>query len=320
MRRRSFGIIGGGLFRNATPPPSVPAPAAAVGYNTLTFGSALKVGPSTDATANWYPFSFYGTTWGSITWTTNGDGSVTIPYYSGYGADLCSAFYTSSASSFHGIAFGGGAYFECSMTFPGPASFWANDIEAMNGKSAIGNTGGYQWTGQPTGYGNWIEVDFAEFDFNTPYYGFGVHNWYDGTTADGNLDTNSGITNGYNISGSPAYDPNSPSTSIVKSPNFGTYNTYGCLWVPATSTTAGYLEFYFNGALVSNRVTWNLFDPSKPPPPAWSNQTAFSIIDRLHLSLILGAGSPSDQTTNTVRWARVWQKSTANNIGSAPIY
>ena len=74
-----------------------------------------------------------------------------------------------------GDCIGGGAYFEAVMAFTGPASFWANDIETMNGVS-IG-AGPNPWPNQTAGYGDWMECDFAEFD-TTNVYGFALHNWY----------------------------------------------------------------------------------------------------------------------------------------------
>ena len=79
---------GGGMDAGSNPdagPP--PAPAAAVGYNTLTFGPQIKVGTTASPTtsypqltngANWAPFTFYGTSWKDIGVVQNGDGSVTL--------------------------------------------------------------------------------------------------------------------------------------------------------------------------------------------------------------------------------------------------
>jgi hypothetical protein len=182
------------------------------------------------------------------------------------------------------------------MSFDGPASFWANDIETMNGVSD--GAGANQWPGQAAGSGDWIEADMAEFD-STGVYGFALHNWY-GQVGSG-ADTNTGP-----ISGSPVY----PAGADYTKPN-----TYGFLWVPATATSQGYAKFYFNGVQVGNTITWNQYDPSAGPAPSINNGTAFSVLDKLHLALILGAGS---STPNTVYNVQVWQASAANDISTLP--
>ncbi|HYZ20876.1 MAG TPA: hypothetical protein VE690_01850, partial [Rhodopila sp.] len=267
----------------------IPAVAAAVGYNAETFGPNVSVG------SNWQKFSFYGVNPATVNVTQNSDGSVTInPGGDNYGGQLSTASVDPTAGSFQGIAFGGGGYFQATMSFNGPASFWANDIETMNGVSE--GRGPNQWPGQPTGYGNWIEADMAEFD-SPGVYGVGIHNWY-GSVGSGN-DTNTGP-----ISGSPVY----PAGADFTNPN-----TYGFLWVPATATTQGYAKFFFNGVQVGNTITWNQYNPSAGPAPSLSNGTAFSVMDSLHLALILGTGASSSVHVYSVA---VWQKSAANDIST----
>jgi hypothetical protein len=271
---------------------AVPAPAAAVGDNIQTFGPAVTLG------SNWQKFNFFGVDPGSVGAIQNADGSVTITGGGDdYGAQLSTAS-VGGTGSFSGIAFGGGGYFEATMSFNGPASFWANDIETMDGVST--GTGPNQWPGQAAGYGDWIETDFAEFDA-TGVYGFGVHNWF-GTVGSGN-DTNTGP-----VSGSPVF----PAGADYTKPN-----TYGFLWVPATATTQGYAKYYFNGVQVGNTISWNQYNPSLGPPPSITNGTAFSVLDKLHLALILGTGSSG--TPNTVYSVSVWQNSSANDISTPPV-
>ena len=271
---------------------AVPAPAAAVGYDTQTFGPAVTLG------SNWQKFNFFGVDPGSVGVTQNADGSVTIAGGGdNYGAQLSTASVGSTPHSFTGIAFGGGGYFQAVMSFTGPASFWANDIETMDGIST--GAGPNQWPGQAAGYGDWIEADFAEFDA-TGVYGLGIHNWF-GAVGSGN-DTNTGP-----ISGSPVFPPGA---------NYTQPNTYGFLWVPATTTTQGYAKFYFNGVQVGNTITWNQYNPSAGPVPSIGNGTAFSVLDKLHLALILGTGSTG--TSNTVYSVSVWQNSSVGDISTLP--
>jgi hypothetical protein len=302
------GIGGGGgtdagTNPNAGPPP---APAAAVGYDTLTFGPQINVGTTASPTtsypqltngANWAPFTFYGTSWKSLGVKQNADGSVTLDGSGeafGNGLSSAVAGNPGANTAWKGIAFGGGAYFEAVMAFTGPASFWANDIETMNGVS-IG-AGPHPWPGQAAGYGDWMECDFAEFD-STNVYGFALHNWY--SQVGSNVGTSS------IGSGSPATVPGADYTKP---------NKYGFLWVPATDTSQGYAKFFFNGQQVGNTMTWNKYDATLPPSPedkGTGGSSAYSVLDKLHLALILGGSTGS---TNTIYSVSVWQRSAADNL------
>jgi hypothetical protein len=208
--------------------PAVPAPASAVGYNTLTFGPAVQ-----PLGTNLRAFSFFGTVPGNP--TQNADGSITITTPStGFGADLCTAGLKNGASTwpdFQGIAFGGGCYAEAVMSMQGAnvnpgMSFWLNDIESMNGGS-VGDLTGRHWPGQASDYGNWIEVDIAEFDASGDSYGCGNHNWYG--TASSFADANTGSYPGF-------VSPVTPGTGI----DWSQPHRYGWLWVPATGGNIGF--------------------------------------------------------------------------------
>jgi hypothetical protein len=258
----------------------VPEPAAAVGFNTQTFGPHVTIG------SNWQKFDFYGVNPSSVNVTQNADGSVTInPGGDNYGAQLSTASVGTTGRNFSGIAFGGGGYFQATMSSTGPMSFWANDIETMNGVS-MGKGADPQ--------ASWMEADIAEFD-SPGAYGFTLHNWY-GPIGSGDV---------VNANENGASPPGA---------NYAQPNTYGMLWVPATSTTRGYAKFYFNGSQVGNTITWNQYVPGSGPP-SLRNGTAFSVLDRLHLALILGAGS---STSTTVYNVEVWQASAVDDISTLP--
>ncbi len=268
-----------------------PAPAAAAGYTVQTMGPAVTLG------GNWHPFTFFGTNPAGIVATQNADGSLTVVGGGNdYGAQLSTASATGAAPYFTGTAFGGGGYFEVIMAIGGPASFWANDIEAMAGVST-GDTTLIQWAGQASGFGNWIECDFAEFD-TTGVYGFAMHNWY-GTVGSG--DGTSTLS-----SGSPA----SPSGAV-----YTQSNRYGFLWVPATAKQMGYAKWFFNDVQVGNTITWSAYDASSPPPPSEANGTAYSVLDTRHLALILGGPGENDAGIDSrVKAVSVWQATAANNL------
>ena len=262
---------------SSTQTTAIPTVAAAVGYDTETFGPAVTLG------GNWQKFDFFGTNPASIPVTQNADGSVTIsPGGNDYGAQLSTASVGTTPTNWTGEAFGGGAYFQATMSFNGPASFWANDVENM----ATGST-----IGQSTSP-SWIEADIAEFD-TTGVYGFALHNWT--STANGGQ----GIST--LNSGSPVFPAGA---------NYTVPNTYGLLWVPATATTQGYVKWYFNGQQVGNTIYWNQFNPNQP-----ASANPYSVMDSRHMALLLGAGS---STPNTVYNVQVWQASAAHDISTLP--
>jgi len=295
---------------------TVPAPAASAGYHTITYGPTIVLGKTADpvtsfpefsGSVNWVPFTFYGTSWASIGAVQNADGSVTLDGTGQtFGNGLATAAagdanLTSDRLSFTGTAFGGGFYVEAVMKGDGPMSFWANDIETMNGVSV--NAGPNAWAGQVSGYGDWIEADIAEFD-TTGSYGIALHNWYGAVGS--NNDVNTGFAK---VAPSPT-------------PDYTQYHTYGALWVPATVSGHGSFKFYFDGTEVAE-VTWDQFNAALTPPPTAQASvtsgvpqtagglTAFGVMDNLHLALIMGAGSGSTVTFKSVT---VWQRDASKNL------
>jgi hypothetical protein len=265
---------------------SVPGPAAAAGYSQQTFGGPLNLGTTPNASTSYpvigggvniVPDTFFGQSWQSIG-ASGANGSVTLNGAGEtYGDGLSTAEVTPAGQPLQGIAFGGGGYFQITMAGNGPMSFWMNDAETMNGLS------------NGSGSGNsWIEADIAEFD-STNAYGFTLHNWY-GTPGSGN------VVNANENGASPA------------GANYTQPNTYGMLWVPATATTQGQVEFFFNGQQVGNTITWNQYVPGQS-----ATANPFAVLDSLHMVPILGA---NPGTTVTFSDLQVWQASNANDIGT----
>jgi hypothetical protein len=303
-----------------TPPPI----AASVGYNTLTYGPSLVLNKTPDPTTSYpaftgatniVPFTFFGTSWTNIGATQNADGSVTINGTGQtFGNGLCTAVVgtgTPSRLNFKGVAFGGGLYVEAVMKGNGPMSFWANDIETMNGASQ--GLGTVPWPGQPAGYGDWLEPDIAEFD-TTGNYGWAFHNWY----ASG-----SDIAPNW---GGPLNNFNGPPAGV----DYTVYHRYGALWVPATVSTVGYMQMYFDGQAISNKMQWNQYNSGNAPPPVAGSlintrpgpyssntisdttpSTAWSVLDTRHLAFICGANVGATVTFQSIT---VWQASGAGNI------
>ncbi len=265
-----------------------PAPAAAVGYNTRTFGPNLTIG------TNWFKSNVYGSDPNGQNVTQSGNGVILAGGSNTYNDHLGTARMT-GATTWQGTAFGGGAYMEATLSFSGTLvgwtqpqvgwpSWWANAMEAYDGSPM-------QWPGQVTGYKNSVEPDFMEFmqAGNSTVYSSGLHNWYG--------------TNGSDVA------TNWANTSFPAGLNGSQSHKYGALWVPATSTTQGYMKYYLDGVLQRTQV-WNKYSTATPPPPVIGT-SAFSILDNLHLRLILGTHPNNPMTVTSVE---VWQASAANNL------
>ncbi len=134
------------------------------------------------------------------------------------------------------------------------------------------------WAGKEPNYQHFIEVDFFEYDIaeGGNYYGATMHDWYGvyNKTCPGRSFCSVGR----------AY-------SDVKTPvrgDFTQYHTYGFLWVPATGSSTGYGQFYFDRTPVGKRVSWTKIagQDGLPDQQPWQ----FGILDNHHLVLILGTG------------------------------
>jgi hypothetical protein len=277
------------VARNCNLPPD---PASAAGYNTLTLDPSVTLGK------NWQRWS------DAVNAKQNSDGSVTIAGGgNGYNAQIVTAA-PDGKGSMTGKSFGGGGYFEAELSFKGAPvknggwpSFWANDIENQI-QIQTGN-GASQWRGQRAGYVNSIEVDFMEYMTGRGNYGIAMHNWYGQQSAIQSVSTTA--------SGSPVSLPPGTDTSQP--------HTYGFLWVPATSTAQGSAKWYFDGKQVGNTITWDQYDPNRPPSRL-GHGSAFSVLDARHLYLILGSGPSNPMTVYNVK---VWQNSTDKNISTVPV-
>lgn len=329
--------VAGGTTGGLTPP----AAAAAVGFNAVTFGPNLILNktitspttgyPTFVNGANIVPFTFFGTSWTNIGCSQNSDGSVSMDGSGqNYGNGLCTAAAGQSGlSGVTGVTFGGGLYVEAVAKGNGPMSFWGNDVEHMND----GNVPA--WPNTPSNFGafgNWIETDIMEFD-TTGNYGWSPHSWYGYDDAGNSYGGNQGYAPNSNFYydvnpqwGGPLNNFNGPPAGV----DYTQYHKYGMLWVMATASTPGYMQMYFDGQAISNKMQWNLYDPTLPPPntagalintrsgPYPSNtisdtvpSTAWSVLDTRHLAFICG-GSPG--STTTFQSITVWQASGAGNI------
>jgi hypothetical protein len=83
------------------------------------------------------------------------------------------------------------------------------------------------------------------------------------------------------------------------------FHVYGQRWVPATGSSKGFVQNYFDGALTAS-FTWDRYNPSAPPPP--TGQNIGNIIDFDHMSVNLG-DDPSTNPSSSIYldWVHVWQ-------------
>lgn len=294
---------------------TAPAPAAAHGYTMLTYGPNPQLLDSTtqaSGVAGLFDWSFVGQTTGGSA-TANGDGSISlIGSGNSAHAQVASATRGAAPGSFVGIAFGGGAYFDAVIKFDGWQgqsanagslvggwpNFWGMAIEhlAQNNSDQV--------PGEPSGYEDFAEVDFMEYNIaytqqSDDVYSGSILNWY-GIYAE----TCPSPPKIYCVQQN-SYD--SKLRSVAASVNFSDYHHYGALWVPATATTDGYIEWYFDGQAIGATASWSKLQNAGVMPPS----PPFAILDQQHLAVMLGTGS---QYPMTVQSVSVWQRSAANNL------
>jgi hypothetical protein len=280
----------GTVVVSSEPPGDPPAPAAAVGYTNKTFDSTT-LGNSIGTVQAW---NFFGNRVPDGGIVQNGDGSLTLTGNSGnsYGATVSTAAQSYRQPQFwQGIAFGGGAYFEVSSSYSGTPfgdlmAIWALDIESASGITSE-TTQGYMG----------IELDGPEFDVygSSSQYGIACHNYF----------YNSGAKSVAN----PFVLENGGSPVTIPSGKLSNQNTYGTLWVPATSSTQGYLQFFFNNQQVGPTVRWNQYSANQGFPPTGSD--VCNVLDTLHMIPLIGTSNTSSPMT--IASFRVWQGSGASN-------
>ena len=298
--------------RHTKPPPQ----AAAVGYTLNSYSSTF----SADSIAlagqetpgfQWYSFHFFGDKLPDPSGIAfNADGSMTL----GTEKNMTIATATPAPKPYlwSGLAFGGGAYFEAFIKFD-PANtvaangrtawpaFWSMSVEHLAGLPAE------HWPGQPPNFNHFIEIDFFEYDI----WSFSPHNYFGGAIHDWSNIWNTACPTQYCGVSNAGGGGTKFSNFQVRTPaatDFTAYHKFGLLWVPATATSNGYAQYYFDDQPTNDKVTWTQFQ-NEPPPPGLAPWT-FGVVDKQHLVLILSTGAKQPMTVQSVN---VWQASTANN-------
>jgi hypothetical protein len=279
-----------------TPPPyGVPAPAKAVGYSAKTFNSTM-LGNVIGTQQN---FNFFGVKILAEWFIQNDDGSITLlgnpdP---GYGALVSPAAYnTANLYKYQGMSFGGGMYYQVTLSYTGVQTGSSMAVQMYD----VLSLSHYTPLDVPGYMG--IEIDGPEFNRagSTTQYGISCHNYY---YPSGGPETR--------IDPTVLLDGGSPAT-IPSGSSLSGSNTYGTLWVPATSTTQGYLKWFFNGVQVGATVTWNQYNPNQTFPPSNAASTVCNVLDTLRIVPVVGLGNTP--TPMTITSVQIWQ---ASGVGNA---
>jgi hypothetical protein len=291
---------------------ALPSEVVQQGYTVNTFSSnfttaTVDIKNTRTRGFNWYIVELYYHHADPAGIKINGDGTVTLNGdTSGASGQLMSALHYKGTNTFAGTTFGGGAYFEAEFKFD-PTTVASAHTAGIRGWPAFwglpleGAILPYQnqWKGAPSGYQHTVETDFFEAD--TPLkptsYGIGLHDWYgiSGQTC----------PHGLCVVNLPQSGERTPPLGT----DFTQFHRYGFLWVPASATSSGFMQGFFDGQPIGASHSWTLFQDQAPPPTGQS--WAFGRLDQQHQFIILGSGL---NQPFTVRSVNVWQHGSSANL------
>lgn len=213
------------------------------------------------------------------------------------------------ADNFVGTAFGGGAYFEAEVLFDPSLTtsliwpaWWLESIEKLCNDYAD------QWAGQAANYHHFQEIDIVEwFTPNNIRYNATTIDWYgifgvgcgSGQYCSVSSNAYAGSNTTYGPSTQASLAPVPPGT------DFTLYHRYGVLWIPATVSTNGSYQFYFDDIHVATTILHSQFT-TQSPPPTTSTPWTFGVGDTQHFAFLLGV--------LRVKAINVWQATAANNL------
>jgi hypothetical protein len=300
---------------------STPSQAAAVGFASNTFHSQfvndVDTKDSKGSHFNWYAGKWF--TWGPVPVSalqfnagegiTLLDGGNTANYTIGSATQSKNA-----AQHWVGTAFGGGGYFEAEIKFDpamvdspnavGFPAWWLEPVEHLADPRTD------QWRGEAANFEHFVEVDIFEYNQqkrlgpSPSAYSGATHEWY-GVYKQTCPPGFCKVSNYNNLSRFNNFLINVP-----KGTNFNEFHRYGLLWVPATKTSEGYIQYYFDGTATDDRLSWAQFNDQRGKPGPQADWT-FGVVDRMHMVLILGTGNSQPLA---IRSVNVWQKSAAENL------
>lgn len=284
-----------------------PEPAVRAGYTLLTFDygptSPLPGASATGTVDRLFAWNWFGMRAAPSPVRRDASGDLVLTGTAPQNSQLVSARQT-ALGSWEGFVFGNGGYFEAELAFDpqrvdvsgrtGWPAFWTLSWEHLTDSPAS------EWPGQPRGYERFIEVDVMEYLLRSSspdglLYGGNIHDWY-------------GVWGQSCAGPSPRHCSQSLSFQDIQrrapaGTDFTRFQRFGALWVPATASRDGYLEWYLNGQRIGRSVTWKPWSAAARPTDA-PERWRYSIIDRHHLALIVGTGLGTELK---VRRIQVWQ-------------
>jgi hypothetical protein len=298
------------------PPP--PTPAEAAGYVVNTFSSTFQksevdLANSQKSGFQWYLAGFYGTPTNPSVLTFDAADGITITTSGGI-LTATPASPGTNVQNWVGVAFGGGGYFEATLSFnPGSVidaganagwpAWWGEPIEHFAVLPTV------QWPGQVAGYQHYVETDFFEYDIWswTPHYEYSgaIIDWY-GVWGSDACPTFCNVQN----SGGPDTNYNNREVQSPPTTDFTQLHQYGFLWIPATATTSGSAQYFFDRVATNDKVTWTQYTGTETPPPGLAPWT-FGALDAQHLLLVLDTGTAQPFHVQSVA---VWQASDDDNL------
>lgn len=286
-------LAGGIALAQTAPPAFDPADPGRTGYKLVFDGefpsnAVIDMGDTRQSGFEWYRGAFFGHPATPAASISIKNGVLTLA-----GADstqIATAAPNGMPQGWVGKVFGGGFFIEARIAFNPAApphktqwpAFWSMAIEHMAG------------TALDT-FEHYIEDDFFENDTvwaGANSFGGAMHDWfgvykqtcpgkaYCSFSNDGDLGLDNFVIH------------------VPPTTNWRQFHVFAQLWTPATPQQNGAVQYYFDNAPTTDRITW--------PYAATPAQVApFGIIDQDHLVIILSTGGGQ---TMQVAWVRIWQK------------
>lgn len=291
----------GELTARVFPETAIPAPALEAGFVVQTFGrEGLLYGQ------NAFDYNLLTVNPVPGQCVPQADGSIFLPGLSGdnFASTLATARRASNAAGFQGTAFGGGGYFESTISFfpavvppggklPFPC-YYANDL--------------FFCLGKPVKYARdqRAEWDLMQYVKNSLLY----------ITLAALIDWSHTGKAGEGPNGTATINPQNAMIALgdidVTKPN-----RYAGRWQMATDTSPGFIDGYINEISLlplvnGKRIQWDKFNPLSTDAPV-IGKNAGAVIDASYMVPTWGT---SPDCPMTVHGARFFQRSGANNLYS----
>jgi hypothetical protein len=298
--------LAAGLAPAATSPPPPPPPPAqdaattahlAAGFSTNTFNTQAFTTTNVDMKQSgakgfqWYNFNGFGYSPTPFLQTINADGTITNAGQSAGGGGLSTAWETYGvAPGAHGMAFGGGGYFEATFSFDpsqmtadasgnpigGWPSFWALDVNHL--LDHANNISTPRQGPEIDGFEYWAK---GQWGWDGTKFAATLHGWQ----WPANTELFPQVQQGIPLPTGEAWTD---------------FHRYGWLHIPATATTKGSITRFLDGVQVGTVVTWNQGDP-------------LAVMDASPYFLIIEGGQTSPIKIKSVQ---VWQRDASKNLSA----